>query len=72
MELKCFILYFTFNSSRLLLIAPLMELKYNNLNCRLNQSRLLIAPLMELKYLNKILNRSRQFTLLIAPLMELK
>ena len=28
MELKCFILYFTFNSSRLLLIAPLMELKY--------------------------------------------
>ena len=27
-----------------------MELKYNNLNCRINQSRLLIAPLMELKF----------------------
>ena len=36
----------------ILLIAPLMELKYINITCKTSRSCLLIAPLMELKFVD--------------------
>ncbi len=54
-----------------LLIAPLMELKFEKSGCRNKKCTLLIAPLMELKFSRHFL-RSFDTLLLIAPLMELK